>query len=527
MCENWRRFIQGNLTPEQEKALIYESDLIADLQLCWQPHDAQAKVKNSIFSQGKKKIFLECGRKFGKTDIGGYIEYRFALLYPNSSVYYIAPFQKQAKELIWANNRLQNFFLPKVDPKTGVSHTGLNHEECYQVFEELKAKYGMKINNTEMRITFGNGSFIKLDGADQFEAYRGVNPHLILYDEFKDHHPKFHDAMDPNLATFQAPLVIVGTPPEGDEDNAKQYWEMADYCKVAKDGAHFHYSSFANPHIDKDYLYRKRDELILRNKEDTWKREYMAERVKAGSRSIFPMFEAPQIDLNIVHTRHVRPHEEIQAMVKKHHKDWDFFLTFDPASASTFAVLFGAINRMDKRVVILDEVYEQDKGKMSTSQIFPKALKLLEGYPILQDEVRMIYDNAATWFANEVSFEFGFGLEPCMKDVKKKGEDGKEDRLNLIKDMYIYGYLFVSEKCKNFINETKNYRTDDKGKIPKEDDHLLDALRYSLAAFYYNHVPIKEELVVDDRRGFTIEQDRREDIREKDPYADIFEEYYL
>jgi len=494
--------------------------------MCWKPHDSQAKVKNGLFSKGSEKIFLECGRKFGKTDFLTYILYRFALLHPNSACYYIAPYQKQAKELVWANNRLQNFFFPNIDPVTGVSPTGFNREDSAKIYEEMKEKYGVSINNTEMRIRFGNGSFIKLDGADQYEAYRGVNPHIIVYDEWKDHHPKFHDAMDPNLATFNAPLVIVGTPPEGDEDNAPQFIELADYCFKDKNSSYFNMSSYCNPHISKAWLDKKRQELIDRGREDVWLREYMAQRVLSGSRAIFPMLKFPEPERGLTFTEHVRPHCELKEIVLKHHKSWDFYLVFDPASVSCFGVLFGAINRLTKQTVLLEEIYETKKALMSTSVIFQRALDMVQGYGVLTEDIRMVYDNAATWFQNEVQFQFDYNLEPCMKDVKKKGEHGKESRLNCIKDMLLYNFIVISDNCPKVIWEMKYYRTDEKGNIPKENDHLIDCLRYMLAAAFYTHVPQRIKLTDDSRRFHTIEGDITKFRREKDPFYEQIRDYY-
>jgi len=494
--------------------------------MCWKPHPAQAQVKNALFTKGSEKVFLECGRKFGKTDFLNYILHRFALLFPNSACYFIAPFQKQAKELLWANNRLQNFFFPNIDPKTGLSPTGLSRLEASQVYEEMKAKYGVVVNNTEMRIKFGNGSFIKLDGADQYEAYRGVNPHIIVYDEFKDHHPKFHDGMDPNLATFNAPLIIVGTPPEGDEDNAPQYIEMADYCFKDKNSAYFNKSSYCNPHISSDWLDKKRQELIDRNREDVWLREYMAQRVLSGSRAIFPMLKFPEPERGITHTDHIRPHEEVKDKVLKYHKSWDFYLVFDPASVSCFGVLFGAINKHTKQVVLLDEIYETSKAKMGTANMFAKALEMVQGYGVLTDDIRMVYDNAAAWFYNEVVDQFDYALEPCSKDIKKKGEHGKENRLNCIKDMLLFNYLVISDNCVKMVWEMKYYRTDDKGNIPKENDHLLDCLRYMLSADWYTHVPQRAKLTENIRRFHTPDSDRDKYRREKDPFYEQVKDFY-
>jgi hypothetical protein len=458
-------------------------------------------------------------------------------MFPNSACYYISPLQKQAKELIWANNRLQLFFLPKILAETGLTHTGLNKQESFQVYEELKERYmDGDPNNTEMRIKFKNGSFIKLDGSDQYESYRGINPHAIAYDEFKDHHPKFHIGMDPNLATFNAPLITVGTPPVGDDDNGDQFIELADYCIKDEASFHLHSTPYANPFIDNDWLDKKKIELYSRGKEDEWQIEYMAMRIKSGSKNIFPMFEGPTFLPNMdyptldldkeIHSTHFIPHIEAKAKVQMYHKDWDFFLSFDPASASTFAVFFGAINRRTKEVILLDEIYEKNKMKMTSKRIFGRALEMVEGYSVIAEDIRMIYDSAAVWFQNEVNDQFGYGMESSMKDINKKSNNEKENRLNLIKDMLFDGYLILSDRCKCMAWEISNYRVNENGIIPKEDDHLLDAFRYALANHYYNSIPPKRLISNPDTRYHTIETDMKSHREQVDPFGSIMEEYY-
>jgi hypothetical protein len=42
------------------------------------------------------------------------------------------------------------------------------------------------------------------------------------------------------------------------------------------------------------------------------------------------------------------------------------------------------------------------------------------------------------------------------------------------------GRLKVFESCKNWVSEFRRYHRDEKGKIVKKDDHLMDATRYAV-----------------------------------------------
>ena len=244
-----------------------------------------------------------------------------------------------------------------------------------------------------MRIRFRNGSFIKLDGSDNVEAYRGVKPKgLTIFDEFKDFRPEFFEAYDPNRAAFNSPLLIIGTPPEFEG----QFTHLYEAWKQDASKATFQFPTSSNPHIDQDWLIRKREELYARADGDVWEREYEARFVKGGARRIFPMLK----------DGFVRPEQKIEDELKKLGKrKLHWFVWADPAGASTFAVLFVAIDPYSKMVYCVDEIYEQKQEFMTVRSIGERINSLCDGYwrDDGQDSPwRRGYDEAETWFANEM-----------------------------------------------------------------------------------------------------------------------------
>lgn len=460
-----------------DKKIQNTAQILKDLHIGWNPHDGQMPVGRALFYDNKKFIFCNCGRKYGKSEILIYGISRWAVINPNSACYYIAPFQKQAKELIWANNRLQNF-----------------------LHDSVRNKYIESINNSEMRITFKNGSFIKLDGADNYEAYRGINPHFIAYDEFKDHHPQFHVGMEPNLATHNAPCFIIGTPPENDDNH---YWRIADSLVDDPDGAYFNMPSETNPHISKEWLEKTRLRLIKRGEEDVWLREYMAQRVYGGRRSIFPMYNSEKMSV---------PFDYAMEVIRRNRKAWKLYCTADPATSSTFAVLFSAINIYDRRVIHLDEIYEQSTRETSSRKIWGRILlKINEINPDFS-EWNFGCDEAAAWFINEV-------MDITEGEVyftsTRKAEMKKEAGLSLMKDQMLFGYWRRTDRCEKVEWEIKNYIKDIKEKIMKVNDHLIDCARYTNYFDQYTQVessepPVDPEMVLQ-KRGFRMEEDMREE----------------
>ena len=102
--------------------------------------------------------------------------------------WYIAPYLSQAKKIIWQ------------DPEMGAKY-------CPQEIWD-------KRNNSELYITFPNGSVVYIMGADNPDSLRGPNPRGVILDEFDDMKPEVWSAIiqpimmaNPNGWTW-----FVGTP---------------------------------------------------------------------------------------------------------------------------------------------------------------------------------------------------------------------------------------------------------------------------------------------------------------------------
>ncbi|GAC1407311.1 MAG: terminase large subunit [Candidatus Velthaea sp.] len=74
----------------------------------------------------------------------------------------------------------------------------------------------------------------------------------------------------------------------------------------------------------------------------------------------------------------------------------------------------------------------------------------------------------------EMYAELGLDLEPAINAV--------ESGIYEVWEMLSNGKLKVFASCKNWISEFRKYHRDEKGKIVKADDHLLDATRYGIVS---------------------------------------------
>lgn len=437
-------------------ALKEYAEALDALHSIWKPHEGQIPIGKAIFNEGKKRVFIQCGRKFGKSEISIYCLVRWAITNPDQECYYIAPYRKQARRIAW--KRLKKFV------------------------RQLPEKFVTRIGNDNMlEIQFANGSTIYVDGSDNSEADRGLTVNFLVYDEFKDFDPDYHVGMEPNLGITDAPLLVIGTPP----DHECQYTELARDCQEDRDGTDFWISlpSRTNPHINQKFLDRKEQELKDRGEWDVWEREYMGKYVKGGSGALFPMLSKE---------KHVEDHDLMYSQsIRRDVNKLEWFCVVDPGTTTVFAGLIVAINKYTKEVFILDELYENQTMNTRVSVVWPKLqekmLQLNAGVDPKGDYWYRGYDEAAAWFMNEAYDQFGVAFSPT-----RKRDSNKEEGISLIKDMLAKGKIHMSDRCKKLFFEMENYVKDKNGKIPKKDDHLIDCLRYTLWAAGYSIRDLQE-----------------------------------
>jgi hypothetical protein len=486
------------------KSAQYQATILNDLHSVWTPHAGQIDVGRALFYQGKRRVMIRCGRKWGKTEMSIYTLYRWALSIPNGQFYYIAPFYNQASEIIWKPGRLQNFLV--------------DHNKKI----DLRSRYIADIHETDKRVILKNGSFIKLVGSDNYEAGRGFNPDGGVYDEFKDHDYRFHQGFSDNLLAKKAPLLIVGTPPELFDHF---FVRTEEEFKVDPRGAYFKKPTHNNPYIDPAELELEKNAAIAKGEWAKYMREIEAEIVPGGANAIFPMLDMPRYDEAgkfISESKHVKRFDTLYERVSRNYRDWDFHACYDPGSAVCFAIIFAAVNRFTREVVILDEIYETRKGETSTRTIYPKALKKMQE---LCDRVSWIetYDYAAAWFQNEVQVEYGRGLMPCTKDIGKK-----EVKLSVIKDFLLEEKMLFTDRCIKLLGEMSTYATDEHGISPKKNDHAIDCTRYLFNAAHLNTVERTKKSFDGEKRLWTPDMEDEYDIPDNsiDLYQDITDTLY-
>ena len=110
----------------------------------------------------------------------------------------------------------------------------------------LQKKWVTRVNETEMMVRLDNGSMLKVDGAKNWKKADGLGPVFIVYDEFKNHDPRYDRAARPNLMDLNGRILIIGTPPDN-EDN--YYCETEVEFQNKPNHKYYKRPSWMNPHV--------------------------------------------------------------------------------------------------------------------------------------------------------------------------------------------------------------------------------------------------------------------------------------
>lgn len=458
-----------------------EVEVLAELHKHWKPHAGQIPVGKAVFHDKRYLTWVQCGRKFGKSEIAMYCLIRWALLNPRMECYYVGPFLKQVKRIAWRRILL-------MIPKQWVKH----------------------IDRTALEITLVNDTVIILEGSDNPDASRGFVVNFCVYEEFKDFKPEYHDeCMGPNLDAFTAPLVVIGTPPSVESF----FTVMAEEAKNDPEAFYMEVDCYANPHINHQAIKRKELQLIARGEWAKVQREYYGRFIKGGQSSIFPMLKRE---------KHVMQHEELMAKyVTKDASHLEWYCMADPGTTTAFGVLYVVINPYTKRVMVIDNILETQQLGTSTLDMWPRMTeKAEELHPDsdLSDEDDgwyKGYDQAGAWFANEIMRHHGVSFIPTDKTLASKDEG-----ISVIKDLLNLNMIVFSDRCEELLTEMENYQTDKNGKVAKKNDHLIDCLRYVLAANMYDVNEVSQQESAQETRELVKKSRRMEDEVE-----DIFESF--
>ena len=166
---------------------------------------------------------LVAHRRFGKTvgAINDLVRDALTCKLQNPRVGYIAPYFSQAKAVAWDYAKHYTAGIP-----------------------------GIKVNESELRVDFPNGGRLRLFGADNYDAMRGLYFDAVALDEPADFPSNaWPTVIRPALADRKGRATFIGTP-----KGKNEFWEISDHARKDPDWFYGCYKASETAILDEDEL---------------------------------------------------------------------------------------------------------------------------------------------------------------------------------------------------------------------------------------------------------------------------------
>jgi len=318
-------------------------------------------------------------------------------------------------------------------------------------WQELKhetQEYATNINESRLEIMipnmFGGTSTIDLRGWETIDSLRGQKRHFLVLDEvamYRNFWIKWEEALRPLLTDYKGGCLFASTP-----KGYNHFYDLYNLEQTNEDFKSFHYTSYDNPYIDSDEIDSAKKDMTA----DRFAQEYLADFRKAEG-LVYPEFNRD------IHIKDEMPKfKEIIGGV-------DFGYT-NPSAILRIGIDF------DNNFWITDEWYRTKQTKEQLITV------------LAQQQPNYVYPDPADAEGVSKLEEAGFNVLEVDK--------GKIEGINRVRELLKQGRIKVKRGCSNFISEIESYHyPDEKGDVNakeepvKENDHLMDCLRYAI----YNH----------------------------------------
>ena len=168
-------------------------------------------------SKARFKV-VAAGRRTGKSRLAAYLLIFYALQVKSGHVFYVAPTQGQARDIMWQN-------------LLEIGHPVIK---------------GSHINN--LQVTLINGATVSLKGADRPETMRGVSLKFLVMDEYADMKSSvWEQILRPALADQKGTALFIGTPM-----GRNHFYDLYKYAELKEDSEYecWHFTSYDNPLLD-------------------------------------------------------------------------------------------------------------------------------------------------------------------------------------------------------------------------------------------------------------------------------------
>lgn len=306
--------------------------------------------------------------------------------------------------------------------------------------EKLPKELVHKINESELYAIIGNGSRIDIKGADNPDSLRGVGLDGVVLDEYADMKSNvFQEIIRPALTDKKGFAIFIGTP-----KGFNHFYDLYNYAQADEKWQAYKFTTYDNPLIDPEEIEEARKAIT----EDRFAQEYLADFRKMEG-LVYKEFDR---------SKH---------LYGEHNINTNMILAGVDFGYTNPTGVLRIVQDNDNHYWVTDEWYRTGKTNEEIIE-YIKAQDFNKVYP----------DPAEPDRIEEMS-RAGINVQEVSKDVSKG--------IDSVRNLFKQGRLHIHESCTHLISELESYRYPEKKdnknedeKPIKENDHLLDALRYAL-----------------------------------------------
>jgi predicted phage terminase large subunit-like protein len=255
--------------------------------------------QQEVFNDNTRFKVVAAGRRTGKTRLAAWLILLNALASDRGTVFYVAPTQGQARDIIW-------------EMLLELGHSVIT---------------GTHVNNLQIKLV--NGSTISLKGADRPETMRGVSLAFLVMDEYADMKPQvWEEILRPALADLKGDALFIGTPM-----GRNHFYELYQYAELTDDPTYaaWHFTSYDNPILDPEEI-----DVAKRSMSSyAFRQEFLASFEARGSE----MFR-----------------EEWVKFSEEEPEEGDYYIAIDPAGFAEVGKKKGKNNRLDDTAIVIAKV---------------------------------------------------------------------------------------------------------------------------------------------------------------------------
>jgi len=262
--------------------------------------------QKKVWADDTRFKVVAAGRRCGKSRLAAWLLIVNALqaTLPNSHVFYVAPTQGQARDILW------------------------------KLLLELGAPVISQAHINNMQITLVNGSTISLKGADRPDTMRGVSLRFLVMDEYGDMKPEvFEEILRPALADQKGGCLFIGTP-----KGRNHFYDLYKYAELSGDDditfAAWHFTSYDNETLDDDEINNAKKSMSTH----AFQQEFMASFKNQGSE----MFKEDWLNFG-----------------EKPAGDGDYYVAIDLAGFQDVSKAKGNTSRLDQSAISVVWVSEE------------------------------------------------------------------------------------------------------------------------------------------------------------------------